>query len=70
MRPLFWGATCIVVWPVYYAGLLLEWLVKPVADNAPRSRWFDYNVDLYERFKRPPFIRQVRAALQIGRAHV
>jgi hypothetical protein len=61
---LFWGAMCLAVWPPYYAGLLLEWLVKPVADNVLRSRWLDYNVDLYERFRRPPFVRQVRAAFR------
>jgi hypothetical protein len=58
-RPL-WFVACVITWPIYYLVLLVEWFLGPVTELALWRRWWDYELDLYKRFRSPPFIKRVR----------
>jgi hypothetical protein len=60
-----WACVCLVVWPIYYGGLMVRSLIPGfmlvVARIWSTERLWRNEVGLYEAFMKPPFLDRLRA---------
>jgi hypothetical protein len=63
-KRLMWAAICLVVWPIYYAGLVLRsliptWLAIPLGLRSLTDEALS-GIRLHEQFLSPPFLDHLR----------
>lgn len=57
-----WGCVCVVVWPVYYLGLVIQWLAWPLPQflRGTRQTALERTFELGRRLESPPFLDRLR----------
>jgi hypothetical protein len=54
---LAWACLCIIVWPIYYATLVIRWMIPPLRSNDLGE---SSDRALYEAFHSPPYLDRLR----------
>ena len=57
---LCWAGAALVVWPAYYAWLLIRWVVGPLGLLRGWEAVRREDADLHRRLLNPPFVDRLR----------